>query len=41
MRPAPYVFVFNMSSATLWRQQPWSDGTLLCSIVVDPDERLV
>jgi hypothetical protein len=41
MRPIPYVLVFNMSSATLWRLRPRNDVALRCSIVVAPGERLV
>ena len=41
MRPAPYVLVFNMSSATLWRLRPRSERAPRCSIVVALGVRLV
>lgn len=41
IRPTPYVLVFSMSSATLWRLRPRDDLALRCSIIFAPGERLV
>jgi len=41
IRPTPYVFVFNMSSATLWSLRPRNKVALRRSIVFAPGERLV